>query len=61
MRRILVENARRKQRLKHGGGQQRVELDTLDVAITTTATTDEQARVLLTELGLPFATEARRD
>lgn len=34
MRRILVENARRKQRLKHGGRQQRVELDTLDVAIT---------------------------
>ena len=34
MRRILVENARRKQRLKHGGGQRRVELDTLDVAIT---------------------------
>jgi RNA polymerase sigma factor (TIGR02999 family) len=34
MRRILVENARRKQRLKHGGGQQRVELDTLDVAIS---------------------------
>src|SRR5664280_2700909 len=34
MRRILVENARRKQRLKHGGGQQRVELDSLDVAIT---------------------------
>ena len=33
MRRILVENARRKQRLKHGGGQQRVELNTLDVAI----------------------------
>ncbi len=34
MRRILVENARRKHRLKHGGGQQRVEFDTLDVAIT---------------------------
>jgi len=33
----------------------------LDVAITTTATSDEQARALLTELGLPFATEARRD
>ncbi len=31
MRRILVENARRKQRLKHGGGQDRVPLD--DVAI----------------------------
>ena len=27
MRRILVENARRKRRLKHGGGQQRVSLD----------------------------------
>ncbi len=35
MRRILVENARRKARLKHGGGQQRVDLETLDVAITT--------------------------
>ena len=34
MRRILVENARRKQRLKRGRGQQRVELDTLDVAVT---------------------------
>ena len=27
MRRILVENARRKQRQKHGGGQRRVDLD----------------------------------
>ena len=27
MRRILLENARRKQRLKHGGAQQRVDLD----------------------------------
>ena len=27
MRRILVENARRKQRLRHGGGQRRVALD----------------------------------
>ena len=37
MRRILVENARRKQRVKHGGGQQRVALDTLDVASTSDA------------------------
>ena len=29
----------------------------LDVAITTTATNDEQARALLTALGLPFAAE----
>jgi RNA polymerase sigma factor (TIGR02999 family) len=27
MRRILIENARRKQRLKHGGAQQRIDLD----------------------------------
>ena len=33
----------------------------LDVAITTTAQSDEQARALLTHLGLPFAAEARRD
>jgi len=33
----------------------------LDVAITTTAETDDQARALLRGLGLPFAAEARRD
>src|SRR5262245_20243315 len=32
MRRILVENARRKRRLKHGGDWQRIHLTTLDVA-----------------------------
>ena len=32
MRRILVENARRKQRLKHGGGYQRVEVDATELA-----------------------------
>ena len=31
MRRILVEKARRKQRLRHGGERQRVDLDNLDV------------------------------
>ena len=33
----------------------------LDVAITTTAANDEQARALLGALGLPFAAERRRD
>ena len=33
MRRIVVENARRKQRLKHGGNHQRVELDDVEWAI----------------------------
>jgi RNA polymerase sigma factor (TIGR02999 family) len=36
MRRILVENARRKRRLRHGGGQERVPLEELDVAAETT-------------------------
>jgi RNA polymerase sigma factor (TIGR02999 family) len=36
MRRILIENARRKQRLKHGGGLQRVGLTALDLAQHTT-------------------------
>jgi RNA polymerase sigma factor (TIGR02999 family) len=33
MRRILVENARRKKRLRHGGGQQRLDLEQADLAI----------------------------
>lgn len=32
MRRILIEKARRRQRLRHGAGQQRVELDDLEIA-----------------------------
>jgi len=32
MRRILIENARRKNRLKHGGGQERAELDHVEIA-----------------------------
>lgn len=31
MRRILVENARRKRRLRHGGGQQRVDVDEVEL------------------------------
>ncbi len=45
MRRILVENARRKRRLKHGGDWQRVHLTTLDVAITS----DDQQLLALDE------------
>ena len=33
MRRILVENARRKMRLRHGGGLQRVDFETFDLPI----------------------------
>src|SRR5438045_6128966 len=35
MRRILVENARRKHRVKHGGEMRRIDLTSLDVAIIT--------------------------
>jgi RNA polymerase sigma factor (TIGR02999 family) len=35
MRRILIDNARRKHRAKHGGGLSRVNWEKLDVAITT--------------------------
>ena len=34
MRRILIENARRKQRIRHGGDHQRVDLDEEELAIT---------------------------
>jgi RNA polymerase sigma factor (TIGR02999 family) len=32
MRRILIENARRKKRIRHGGGRKRVDLDATDAA-----------------------------
>lgn len=47
MRRILVEHARRKARLKHGGGQERLNIDDLEVAA---AGTDD--RILLVDEAL---------
>ena len=35
MRRILVDRARHKSALKHGGGQQRLDIEKLDLAATT--------------------------
>ena len=35
MRRILIEHARRKSRLKHGGGQERLNIEELELADTT--------------------------
>jgi RNA polymerase sigma factor (TIGR02999 family) len=32
MRRILIDNARRKQALRHGGGQQRLDVDDIEIA-----------------------------
>jgi RNA polymerase sigma factor (TIGR02999 family) len=61
MRRILVENARRKRREKHGGGRERIDLDAaqptapeprddlvaLDAALTRLAVEDPQAAKLI--------------
>jgi RNA polymerase sigma factor (TIGR02999 family) len=33
MRRVLIENARRKKRIKHGGDRQRIDLDKVDLSI----------------------------
>ncbi len=53
MRRILIDNARRKQRPKHGGDQQRMDLDQVDIAINTSDETlllvDEALEQLATE------------
>lgn len=38
MRRILIERARRRQRIRHGGGQERVDIEEIEIA---TADTDE--------------------
>ena len=35
MRRILIENARRKSRLRHGGGQMRLDVESVELAETT--------------------------
>ena len=48
MRRILVENARRKRRLKHGGGWQRIDLTHLDIA---SAADDDQLLAVDEALG----------
>jgi RNA polymerase sigma factor (TIGR02999 family) len=45
MRHILVDNARRKQRFKHGGGQERVDLDNVEIA----AGTDNEKVILVHE------------
>src|SRR6516225_7391072 len=53
MRRILVENARHKRRLRHGGGRKRLDLDELDVAAADAADNlldlDEALRQLAVE------------
>jgi RNA polymerase sigma factor (TIGR02999 family) len=54
MRRILVENARRKRRVKHGGGRQRLDLENLDLA-------DESASDHLLDLDAALAQLAAQE
>ncbi len=42
MRRILIDNIRRKRAMRHGGGQQRVELDNTTMEIAAPAGADEE-------------------
>jgi RNA polymerase sigma factor (TIGR02999 family) len=48
MRRILIDNARRKSRLKHGGGQQRLNIEDVEQAA---ATPDDQLLLVNDALG----------
>jgi RNA polymerase sigma factor (TIGR02999 family) len=53
MRHILIDNARRKQRVRHGGGLQRVNLDQVEIA----AATDDRTLLRVDEALTKFAAE----
>jgi RNA polymerase sigma factor (TIGR02999 family) len=56
MRRILIDNARRKQTIRHGGGVERVNLDALELA----ASLDDEQLVALSEALEQFAVHDAR-
>jgi RNA polymerase sigma factor (TIGR02999 family) len=53
MRHILIDNARRKQRLRHGGGLRRVNLDQVELAVAT----DDETLLRVDEALTKFAAE----
>src|SRR5262245_40722207 len=57
MRRILIDNARRKRALRHGGGQQRVELEQVDI----TAASEEDQLIAVNEAIDKLATLYQRE
>jgi RNA polymerase sigma factor (TIGR02999 family) len=59
MRRILIERARQKSRLKRGGGQQRVSLDELDLAVNADSETLLMVEEALSRLALQDSVKAR--
>jgi RNA polymerase sigma factor (TIGR02999 family) len=58
MRRILIENARRKKRIKHGGNQQKVSLDDVDIVIEEPSNDIVALDEALKKLALEDATKA---
>src|SRR5712691_10530547 len=58
MRRILIDNARRKQQVRHGGGQERVSLEGLDLADDHDGQRLSQVNEALDRLALQDASKA---
>ena len=52
MRRILIDRARKRNRIRHGGGLKRINLDSVDVAITTDDQTLLELNAALEKLAL---------
>lgn len=59
IRRILVERARRRQRLRHGGGQEPVDLEVVEIPVAIADEKVLQVSEALDELEAEDATEAR--
>lgn len=59
MRRILIERARRKQAMRHGGGQQRVDIDEVDLASPSQA--DDEQLLAISEALDKLAVEHRAE
>ena len=60
MRRILIENARRKRALRHGGGQERIDADGTSVEIAAPVTDDDELLAVHEALDRLGAHDARK-
>ncbi|HXJ59358.1 MAG TPA: ECF-type sigma factor [Verrucomicrobiae bacterium] len=60
MRRILIDNARRKRAIRHGGGQERVDMDDLGLEICAPDTDDEELLAIHEALDALAAHDARK-
>jgi RNA polymerase sigma factor (TIGR02999 family) len=60
MRRILIDNARRKRALRHGGGQERIDLDGTEAEIAAPVSDDDELLVVHEALDRLAAHDARK-